>query len=375
MERGRATPAGDGFAWEATGSPGTLFCGTAFGDTVISTMDRENRAVADASAMALPYKFAEAFARRDLEALMALFAPGRDVVYIGTGADERRVGIEQIREQLQRDLDQSESLLFRFDWVRASSAGPVAWAAAEGFLQAELGGRELEVPIRFTGVLEFIGGEWHVVQAHLSMPAAGQLEGESFPNSVMAVARAVQSERPDLRSHSAPDGTVTILFTDIANSTHMTEELGDQRWIGLLRQHNDIVRTQTRRHGGFEVKSQGDGFMFAFSGGREAILCAIDLQKAFAAFNKEHPETPLRVRIGLHAGEAVREGQDFYGRNVVLAARIAAEAPAGSILISSLLKALTESAGDIRFGEAHTVQLKGLTGRQRLYEVLWEEDE
>jgi class 3 adenylate cyclase len=59
----------------------------------------------------------------------------------------------------------------------------------------------------------------------------------------------------------------------------------------------------------------------------------------------------------------------------VLAARIAAEAPAGSILISSLLKALTESAGDIRFGEAHTVQLKGLTGRQRLYEVLWQDEE
>jgi len=324
--------------------------------------------------MALPYKFAEAFAKRDLDALVALFAQRRDVVYVGTGADERRVGIDQIQEQLRRDLDQSESLLFRFDWVRASSAGPVSWTAAEGYLQAELGGRELDVPVRFTGVLEFIGGDWRLVQAHLSMPAAGQMEGESFPNSVMAVARAVQSERPDLRSHVAPDGTVTILFTDIANSTQMTEELGDQRWIALLRQHNEIVRTQTRRHGGFEVKSQGDGFMFAFSGGREAILCAIDLQRAFAAFNTEHPGTPLLLRIGLHSGEAVREGQDFYGRNVVLAARIAAEAPAGTIWVSSLLKALTESAGDIRFGEGHAAYLKGLTGRQRLYEVLWHEE-
>ncbi|MEZ4494002.1 MAG: nuclear transport factor 2 family protein [Dehalococcoidia bacterium] len=335
----------------------------------------DGQAVAEAAAMAMPYKFAEAFARRDIAALVALFSPSPEVIYIGTGADERRFGIQQVRDQLQRDLDQADEILFRFDWVRAGSAGPVAWTAAEGALIADLGQQHVELPLRFTAVLEVLGGEWLMVQAHLSVPAAGQELGASFPSSAMAVARAVAEEQPDLRGQAAPDGTVTILFTDLEDSTLMTERLGDQGWMRLLRTHNAILRRRVHAHGGFEVKSQGDGFMFAFSGGREAILCAVDIQREFAAHNESNPDMPLVVRIGMHAGEVVRERGDFFGRNVVLAARIAAQVPAGSIWVSGLLKDLVEAAGDIRFGPEELIDLKGLTGLQRVAEVLWEETE
>jgi class 3 adenylate cyclase len=331
-----------------------------------------SRVVADAAALAVPYKFAESFARRDINALVSLFTASPDVIYIGTGSDERRVGIDQVRRQLQRDLDQADEILFRFDWVRGSSAGPVAWTAAEGRLQAHLNAQKLDIPLRFTAVLEVIGGQWLIVQAHLSFPAAGQDEGASFPSSVMAVAAAVQAEQPDLRSRAAPDGTVTLLFTDLEDSTRMTERLGDQGWIQLLRVHNRILRAQAAAHGGFEVKSQGDGFMFAFSGGREAILCAIDIQREFAAYNRANPNLPLVVRIGLHAGEAVRERDDFFGRNVVLAARIASEAPAGAIWVSGLLKDLVEATGDIEFGPEREMELKGLSGVHRVCEVRWQ---
>jgi class 3 adenylate cyclase len=80
----------------------------------------------------------------------------------------------------------------------------------------------------------------------------------------------------------------------------------------------------------------------------------------------------VRVRIGLHNGEAIREADDFYGRHVVLASRIADEARGGEILVSSLLKELTETAGDIDFGAGREVELKGLSGRQRMYAVAWE---
>ncbi len=333
----------------------------------------ESKAIAEAAAAAVPYKFAEAFARRDIAGLMALFSPSPEVIYIGTGADERRVGIQQVRNQLQRDLDQADEILFRFDWVRAASAGPVAWTAAEGALIADLRQQRVELPLRFSAVLEVLGGEWLMVQAHLSVPAAGQELGASFPSSALAVAAAVQEERPDLLAQPAPDGTVTILFTDLEDSTLMTERLGDQGWMRLLRTHNAILRRQVQAHGGFEVKSQGDGFMFAFSGGREAILCAIDIQREFAAHNASNPNLPLIVRIGMHAGEVVRERGDFFGRNVVLAARIAAQAPAGSIWVSGLLKDLVEAAGDIRFGPEQLIDLKGLTGLQRVAEVLWQE--
>ncbi len=189
--------------------------------------------------------------------------------------------------------------------------------------------------------------------------------------SIDAVASAVQSEQPDLRSHAAPDGTVTILFSDIEGSTQMTERLGDQRMQQVLRGHNDIVRHQVAAFGGFEVKSLGDGFMLAFPSARRALQCAMAIQRAFAAHNHEHPEEPVLVRMGLHTGEFVQEMDDFFGKNVILASRIADQAHGGEILVSSLLKELTDSAGDIRFGEGQELELKGLSGLNRVYLVDW----
>ena len=191
--------------------------------------------------------------------------------------------------------------------------------------------------------------------------------------SIDAVAEAVEDERPDLSSATAPDGTVTILFSDIEGSTEMTERLGDHRWIQVLRQHNSAVRDEVRRHGGFEVKSQGDGFMVAFSSARRALDCAIAIQRAFATRADENPDEAIRVRIGLHTGEAIRERDDFFGRNVILAARIAAQASGGEILVSSLLKQLTESSGDVHFGEPREVSLKGLSGSHLVHAVEWSE--
>jgi class 3 adenylate cyclase len=152
----------------------------------------------------------------------------------------------------------------------------------------------------------------------------------------------------------------------------MTERLGDRRWLELLREHNALVRSEVRAHGGFEVKAQGDGFMVAFSSARRALSCAIAIQRAFAAQDEEQMDGAIRVRIGMHTGEAIRERDDFFGRNVILAARIAAQADGGEVLVSSLLKELTESSGDIAFGEAREVTLKGLSGSYRVHAVGWD---
>ena len=196
------------------------------------------------------------------------------------------------------------------------------------------------------------------------------LDPAHLKTSVDAVASAVYVERPDLRSHAAPDGTVTIVFSDIDGSTAMIERLGDQRWLELLHSHNAIVREQVVSHGGFEVKSQGDGFMLAFQSARRALQCAVDIQRAFAKRN-ETADEPIRVRIGLHSGEVIREADDFFGKNVVLAARIANKARGSEILASSRLKELTESAGDITFGEGREVDLKGLSGLHQVFQVVY----
>jgi class 3 adenylate cyclase len=112
--------------------------------------------------------------------------------------------------------------------------------------------------------------------------------------------------------------------------------------------------------------------MLAFASARRALDCAAAIQRAFDARNHGHPDQPLRLRIGLHTGEAIREGDDFFGRHVNLAARVAAQAQGGEVLVSSLLKDLTEGAGDFRFDAGRDTELKGLSGSHRIFSLDWE---
>jgi class 3 adenylate cyclase len=192
-------------------------------------------------------------------------------------------------------------------------------------------------------------------------------------DSIHVVAAAVARERPELVSHAAPDGTVSILFTDIENSTAMFEKLGDLRAHEILHEHNSIIREQLAAHEGFEVKAMGDGFMLAFSSARRALLCAIAIQRALADRREKHPSEPIHVRIGLHTGEAIKEAGDFYGKTVILASRIAAEANGGEILVSSTLKEMVDNAGDLRFEKSRDVELQGLAGHLRIHKAQWYE--
>jgi class 3 adenylate cyclase len=190
------------------------------------------------------------------------------------------------------------------------------------------------------------------------------------PTSVDEVASRVGSERPSLRPAAAPDGTVTILFSDIEGSTQLNERLGDVQWLELLRAHHAIVREQVHQHGGFEVKAQGDGFMIAFPSARRAVQCARAIQRAIDSQLGDDAHAPIRLRIGLHTGEAIREEADFYGKNIVLAARIADQARGGEILASSVVKQLTESAGDLHFQNERELELEGLAGTHTVFRVV-----
>jgi class 3 adenylate cyclase len=190
------------------------------------------------------------------------------------------------------------------------------------------------------------------------------------PTSVDEVASSVGSERPSLRPAAAPDGTVTMLFSDIEASTQLNERLGDVQWLELLRAHHAIVREQVHQHGGFEVKAQGDGFMIAFPSARRAVQCARAIQSAIDSQLGDRDDSTIRLRIGLHTGEAIREETDFYGKNIVLAARIADQARGGEILASSVVKQLTESAGDLHFENERELELDGLAGTHTVYRVV-----
>ena len=188
--------------------------------------------------------------------------------------------------------------------------------------------------------------------------------------SLDIVAASIGDKRPDLSHHAAPDGTVTLMFSDMEGFTAMTERLGDLQAREVIREHNRVVREQLAAHGGYEVELQGDGFLLAFGSARRALYCAIAIQRAFAVRNAS-AEEPIHVRIGLHTGEALRDADKFFGKTVIMAARIAGQAKAQQILVSSLLRDLTQSVGDLSFGAAREVGLKGISDRQRVVEVDW----
>jgi len=169
----------------------------------------------------------------------------------------------------------------------------------------------------------------------------------------------------------ASGGLCTILFTDVEGSTALTERLGDAKARTVLRNHERIVREALRAHGGAEVKAMGDGFMASFSSATRALECAIAMQRAFAAHDDEHPETPIRVRIGLNAGEPVAEDQDLFGTAVQVAARLCAHAQPCQILASNVVQELAAGKG-FAFSDQGEAVLKGLDKPVRLYELNWQ---
>jgi class 3 adenylate cyclase len=191
-------------------------------------------------------------------------------------------------------------------------------------------------------------------------------------SSIDDFTRWALEDRTEIARIAGPDGTVTILFSDIEDSTGLNSELGDEAWVKLLADHDRLLHTYVDKHRGHVVKSQGDGYMVVFSTPELALRAALDIQHALSRTRQKTRRlrrTPLRVRIGLHTGTAVERDGDYFGRNVAMAARVAAMADGGEILVSSeIAESLADSDG-FRFTEDDTVELKGLPGEHQLWSV------
>jgi adenylate cyclase len=151
-------------------------------------------------------------------------------------------------------------------------------------------------------------------------------------------------------------------------STSLTDRLGDAKAQELRRTHDTIVRDALKAQGGSETKHTGDGIMASFPTASRAIECAVAVQRAIA----EHGETPLRVRIGLNAGEPVAEEKDLFGTAVNLARRICDHAEPGQILVSDVVQQLAAGKG-FTFADKGEATLKGFEKPVRLHEVVWRE--
>ena len=189
--------------------------------------------------------------------------------------------------------------------------------------------------------------------------------GAAVRSSIEELADWAEVERPDL-ARLTRDGNVVILFSDIEESTALNERMGDRAWVRLLERHDKLVRKLVDEHSGHVVKSQGDGFMVAFAQPEQAVGCSVAVQRAFAGQARRTSPNTIRVRIGIHMGKSVRRGDDLFGRNVAMAARVAAQADGGEVLISEPVR---DAVGDVEVGPPREVELKGFSGTHRLYPV------
>jgi class 3 adenylate cyclase len=168
---------------------------------------------------------------------------------------------------------------------------------------------------------------------------------------------------------SAARVTRTFMFTDIVTSTDLIGLVGDEAWAELLSWHNRELRSAFAGHRGEEVKSTGDGFFVTFDDAAGAIECAIDIQRRLTRHRREHGFAPS-VRIGLHAGDATRDGRDYGGRDVHIAARVCGAAGGEEILVTTVV---LEHARSTRFraSDPRALSLKGVREPVAVRAIEW----
>jgi class 3 adenylate cyclase len=158
----------------------------------------------------------------------------------------------------------------------------------------------------------------------------------------------------------------TFMFTDIVKSTNLIEAMGDEAWESLIRWHDEALRSQFAAHRGDEVAATGDGFFVAFESPDEAIACAVAIQRRLADQRRTQGFAP-QVRIGVHAAGATQVGQNFTGKGVHEASRIAGLAEGGEILSSRD----TATGGRFPVSEPRTVNIRGMAEPIEVVSVDW----
>jgi class 3 adenylate cyclase/ketosteroid isomerase-like protein len=299
----------------------------------------------------------------DPDAVMGRVSEQPGLLAIGTDPDEWFRVPERLVWRSQ--IEVSGGFPITWNEIEAWEEGTVGWAAARLSFQRD----DETLEARATFVLHLEHGEWKIVQLHWSLPVSNEVLGMTLPVTLDQLEKTIQRDQPDLSGTLAADGTVTIVFTDIVDSTVLISRLGDHAWLELLRRHNAVIEDATAAHGGTVVETQGDGSMLAFSSARRAVACAQAIQQGIDdAFADASP--PIRVRIGLHTGDALHEADRFFGTTVHYAARVASHALGGEVLVSNLVRDLVAGGGSgIDFLDGRDVELKGIEGSHRLFAV------
>jgi len=198
--------------------------------------------------------------------------------------------------------------------------------------------------------------------------AHGQLANKIIEVDPAAIAVFLGRTGDPVQLPISEPATRTLVFTDMVGSTEQIDRLGDETGLAILREHDQVVRALLADHNGREVKHTGDGFMLVFDSPSAAVRFSIELQQRLS---DRPPDAPsIVIRIGIHAGEPVAEGDQFFGAAVNLAARICQYAKSGTILASHVVRGLTMGKG-FAFIDCGTATVKGFSEPVSISEVDW----
>ncbi len=244
--------------------------------------------------------------------------------------------------------------------VEAFEDGTIGWAVFHSTFRSP----QASTALRHSAVLRLEDGVWRIVHWHNSVPTSNEaVYGVELTVTLDELVRSVlDAPAPASPTH---EGTMTLVFTDIVDSTAFAESVGDAVWAETVATHEATIRRVTEAEGGTVVKFLGDGSMLAFESTRAALRASVAIQQSTA-------DTPISVRIGIHTGEVTRTVTDLFGLTVNKAARVAAAAGTGEIMVSSTTCELIGRVGDVEFGESRQVALKGISGNHYVLPVLWE---
>ena len=245
----------------------------------------------------------------------------------------------------------------------AFEEGNIGWAALEERRTYSTGRRSV---FRWTMIFELEAGSWKIVHSHFSSPVPNlETAGVELPRSLSDLVDSIGAGS-ELLVTTGLEGTATLMFTDIVDSTPLSISLGETAWFEVIKNHLETLRRLVEAEGGSEVKTLGDGGMYAFDAGSSALRAAAGIQRAAAG--AVDPE--LHIRIGVHTGDVMHAGDDYLGSTVAKAARVAAAAAGGQILVTSTTAGLSNSS-EFEFGTPITVELQGLDGTHQLQPLNW----
>jgi len=310
---------------------------------------------------AITKRWIDALARSDGEMMLNLLASEDPLLFCGSAPNEVYRN-DALRDGYGRHIAEMPGARWINQIFEAWQTGDSGWCFFTGTLHTDSTGKESIARVTLVYTLE--KGIWKVQHIHNSF-AVSNIEAMGYEHTAFDdLLDAAAKADPQI----GKTGIAAVMFTDIADSSVLAALVGDTAWTKRVSSHMKMLEDHIRQNEGRLIKSLGDGTMSTFSSARSAMTTAQSIQRALA---DDRQEPSLPVRIGIHTGDVVQAGDDFFGSVVNKAARVASVTGSGEIRVSDATRIMVGATQDFAFDDPAKVPLKGLDGEHLIHRLIW----